>query len=260
MYGGPGKQPFFSPSQCSEPEDHQGYKEFSYLEPFFTVIDMIATCTLSVKKRLYGVAQISYSTIREHSRPFFCLKDILLTVLTDSTDFQKFLNYFNSDFDVPSRRSFMRQLSQKGKYMADEIAELHEEFGITRKVITTTTDNRGNYISAFANQGPKEKRSICRAPTPQSLSQTLWGMRRTPHPKHRRCSDHTVNLLKSKNIDDMSNWYVTPCLVFKKPSAKVQGIWNTQNRKTFRAANIMADFNWKLMTSCVSCWNSRYAP
>uniref|UniRef100_UPI00358E8F2E uncharacterized protein n=2 Tax=Myxine glutinosa TaxID=7769 RepID=UPI00358E8F2E len=39
-------------------------------------------------------------------------------------------------------------VSQTGQYLAEAISELHDDFGIKRKVVSTTTDNGANYISS----------------------------------------------------------------------------------------------------------------
>ena len=40
-------------------------------------------------------------------------------------------------------------VQQTGTYLAKAMMDLHREFGITNKVVSTTTDNGANYVSAF---------------------------------------------------------------------------------------------------------------
>jgi hypothetical protein len=40
-------------------------------------------------------------------------------------------------------------VQQKGSYLAKAMMDLHQEFSLTSKVVSTTTDNGNNYVAAF---------------------------------------------------------------------------------------------------------------
>lgn len=138
---------------------------------------------------------------------------------------------------------------------------------LTPQVVTTTTDNGTNYISAFNQFGVAEEHKKKEEEDPELVNSTpilvgeaLEGT--TNHdillPKHRRCATHTVNLLVSKDIEKVPGWTTTPRPAFTKPAAKAQGIWNAQNRKTVTANDIKVALERKLVTPGVTRWNSSY--
>lgn len=157
--------------------------------------------------------------------------------------------------------------AQTGEFLADAIAELHQEFGISRKVVATTTDNGSNYVSAFNQFGvvddkegeeEEEDHELVRS-TPILVGEALEGTNcDILLPKHRRCGAHTLNLLASKDTEKVPGWTSNPRPAFFKPAAKAQGIWNAQNRKTVTANDIKAALGRKLVTPGITRWNSSY--
>jgi hypothetical protein len=137
---------------------------------------------------------------------------------------------------------------------------------LTPQVVTTTTDNGANYVSAFNQFGVAEDDKEREEEDPELVNSTpiLVGeaLEGTNHdillPKHRRCGAHTVNLLASKDTEKVPGWTSTLRPAFSKPAAKAQGIWNAQNRKTVTANDIKAALERKLVTPGVTRWNSSY--
>lgn len=47
-------------------------------------------------------------------------------------------------------------MSQTRHVLARTMYQVHQEFGVTRKVAATTTDNGANYVAAFVHYGSEE--------------------------------------------------------------------------------------------------------
>ncbi|XP_076051233.1 uncharacterized protein LOC143031380 [Oratosquilla oratoria] len=104
--------------------------------------------------------------------------------------------------------------NQTGTYLAEAISELHDEFGIKRKVVSTTTDNGGaNYVSTFSRNIERDAEhqeqdvvnpevmdpevvhtsTILVADALEEVNQ----QEEVVHlPKYHRCAAHTINLLQ----------------------------------------------------------------
>uniref|UniRef100_UPI00358F4092 uncharacterized protein n=1 Tax=Myxine glutinosa TaxID=7769 RepID=UPI00358F4092 len=163
-------------------------------------------------------------------------------------------------------------VSQTGQYLAEAISELHDDFGIKRKVVSTTTDNDANYISALNHYGAlgrdDEQLDVVEVDPEVVQTNTILVVdaleevdqqEEVVHvPKHRRCAAHTVNLLASRDVEKVPGWSAQPRPAFTKPAAKAQGLWNAQNRKTVTANDIKTALGKKLVTPGVTRWNSSH--
>uniref|UniRef100_UPI00358F7D7E zinc finger BED domain-containing protein 4-like isoform X3 n=1 Tax=Myxine glutinosa TaxID=7769 RepID=UPI00358F7D7E len=163
-------------------------------------------------------------------------------------------------------------VSQTGQYLAEAISELHDDFGIKRKVVSTTTDNGANYISALNHYGAlgrdDEQLDVVEVDPEVVQTNTILVVdaleevdqqEEVVHvPKHRRCAAHTVNLLASRDVEKVPGWSAQPRPAFTKPAAKAQGLWNAQNRKTVIANDIKTALGKKLVTPGVTRWNSSH--
>lgn len=47
-------------------------------------------------------------------------------------------------------------VQQRGNYLAKAMMDMHQEFGLSHKVVSTTTDNGSNYVAAFKIAGNME--------------------------------------------------------------------------------------------------------
>jgi hypothetical protein len=151
--------------------------------------------------------------------------------------------------------------------------DLHEEFGLSQKVVSTTTDNGRNYVAAFAHfagredggeeVGPllhpvgndDEEDDSATVPVGDALDgeEGVAGM-----PHHRRCAAHTVNLMATTDISRVPGWNSGKRAPFTKLAAKAQGLWNCQNRRTVAANHIKAAVGKKLPTPGATRWNSYF--
>lgn len=155
------------------------------------------------------------------------------------------------------------RVSQTGSYLRRAMLDLHQEFGITHKVVSTTTDNGANYVSAFDQFGPSDTQEHVDPDevlaTPVFMEDLLREDEEEEElPKHHRCVSHTVNLLATADTSKVPGWTTAPKPAFTKPAGKAQGLWNCQNRRTVAANEIKAAVNRRLQTPGATRWNSYY--
>ena len=138
------------------------------------------------------------------------------------------------------------------------------------QVVSTTTDNGANYISAFNRNSERDAEQqeqevvdpeVVHTSTilvADALEEVNQQEEVVQLPKHRRCAAHTVNLLSSRDVENVPGWTTHPRPAFNKPAAKAQSVWNAQNRKTVTANDIKSALGKKLVTPGVTRWNSSH--
>lgn len=154
-------------------------------------------------------------------------------------------------------------VSQIGKQLSEKMNELQDDFGIGRKIVSTTTDNGANYVAAMvmcAGNTPQPDTEV-EEPTLNLVTEFLEEAEQQNMeniPVYRRCAAHTVNLLASKDTEHVPGWTAAPRPAFSKPAAKAQSLWNAQNRNTVTANEIKAALGKKFVTPGATRWNSSY--
>ncbi|XP_019748720.1 uncharacterized protein LOC109529736 isoform X1 [Hippocampus comes] len=144
--------------------------------------------------------------------------------------------------------------------LAEVIRDVHQEFGIVKKVVATTTDNGTNYVAVLNAFGePQEEDEEVLPGQPGDVQGHLDGEDvdaepRVALPPHRRCSAHTLNLMATTDIRAVTGWSVgdTP---WCEATAKAQHLWNLQNRIPIAANQIKEAVNRKLPTPLLVRWN-----
>uniref|UniRef100_A0A3Q2YRB0 HAT C-terminal dimerisation domain-containing protein n=1 Tax=Hippocampus comes TaxID=109280 RepID=A0A3Q2YRB0_HIPCM len=134
--------------------------------------------------------------------------------------------------------------------LAEVIRDVHQEFGIVKKVVATTTDNGTNYVAVLNAFGePQEEDEEVLPGQPGDVQGHLDGEDvdaepRVALPPHRRCSAHTLNLMATTDIRAVTGWSVgdTP---WCEATAKAQHLWNLQNRIPIAANQIKEAVNRK---------------
>ncbi|KAG0718858.1 hypothetical protein GWK47_007454 [Chionoecetes opilio] len=154
----------------------------------------------------------------------------------------------------------------------------HSEFGITRKIVATTTDNGANYCAAFAHFGDNQDDPLAVAPEhedPDGGDVAIVSVHDLLEeevedeaedlpklPTQRRCAAHTLNLLATTDVSKVVGWnYGTGRQArqpFTKAAAKAQGLWNLHNRSSVVANKIRDVVGRKLNTPCPTRWNTLY--
>jgi hypothetical protein len=115
------------------------------------------------------------------------------------------------------------KVQQTGPYLGKAMMELHQDFGLTNKVVGTTTDNGKNYISAFklfaANvdiipvidddedeEDEEDEVDETRAVVMvgEALDADVEDEVLAELPKHHRCAAHTLNLMATTDVSKVS--------------------------------------------------------
>lgn len=190
-------------------------------------------------------------------------------------------NDFNSAANVTNRNNecknnlYVLQVTvrQVAAYLSRAIMELHEEFGLSQKVVSTTTDNGSNYVAAFAHfagkeDGAEEVGTLLHPvgdDEEEDDSATILvgdalneeeGVADLLH--NHRCAAHTLNLMATTDIRRVPGWNSGKRAPFTKLAGKAQGLWNCQNRRTVAANDIKAAVGKKLPTPGATRWNSYF--
>ncbi|KAL7634771.1 UNVERIFIED_CONTAM: hypothetical protein RMT77_015148 [Armadillidium vulgare] len=171
-------------------------------------------------------------------------------------------------------------VSQTSNNQANNIMDIHQQFGIEHKVVCTTTDNGANFCAVEDQGEPDDKGEIEQlqisemedTPEEMVLMSDPDVVRTKPveieneleeHddpglPKHRRCISHTLNILAASDVSKVPQWSSSAKDPFNKTLAKAQALWNAQNRKTTTAVRIEEELGTKLTTPSATRWNSLY--
>ena len=169
--------------------------------------------------------------------------------------------------------------SQTGQFLAKSLCQLNEDFNISSKVLSTTTDNGSNYVSAFVHYGKdhenlvepgavvEDNPDVELAEHPRIISvEEALGQAHTDEalqaeislPEHQRCAAHTINLLASEDVSQVKQWNHGPRNPFRRAAAKAQALWNAQGRRSIVANQIKEAIGKKFKTPGATRWNSSY--
>jgi hypothetical protein len=171
---------------------------------------------------------------------------------------------------------------------------VHKEFGISSKVNVTLTDNGSNFLKACrvfgsnATESPEvdhhedneeeemaefdedmvyidlfeiiggqyERDSSVDSQSDEDIEISDTNPGRIKLPKHIRCSCHVLNLIATRDVDNIS------CAAFnkikKRVDAKLQCIWNKQARSSLSSDYIMNKLGALFVLFNATRWNSFY--
>jgi hypothetical protein len=109
---------------------------------------------------------------------------------------------------------------QTADYLAKAVVDLHQDFNLSGKLVSTTTDNGANYVAAFKIMYAEAVEDIQPVERPieedpageeepvalvgvEEALQAAEGEIQLDLPKHNRCSAHTVNLLATTDVSEV---------------------------------------------------------
>jgi len=166
----------------------------------------------------------------------------------------------------------------KGSHTYDVIAgaldDIHAEYGITRKIVRTTTDNGANFVKAFSMfSAPSQDDTYADADDasdddgdattePVDVYSTLSETDSQSEgeyslPRHQRCGCHTLNLVATVDADKAES-----DLHYKKVSrstfGKCQGLWNKYGRSAMAVETVNDAYGLGLKRPNATRWNSVY--
>ncbi len=114
------------------------------------------------------------------------------------------------------------KVQQTGPYLGKAMMELHQDFGLTNKVVGTTTDNGKNYISAFKlfaanvdiipvindDEDEEDKEDVVDETrvviVGGALDNDMDDEVLAELPKRHRCAAHTLNLMATTDVSKVS--------------------------------------------------------
>ena len=159
---------------------------------------------------------------------------------------------------------------QTKELLATELYKINSEFGITRKIAATTTDNGASYCAAYDYYGGNPADPPFLAPEHQDpdgggvdivdvyalLTEEEEVEDLSQLPIQRRCAAHTLNLLATSDVSKVVGWNHGSATgrqgrqPFTKAAAKAQALWNLHNRSSVVANRIKEVLGRKLKTPC----------
>ena len=176
----------------------------------------------------------------------------------------------------------VRQVTGRHTYdvLAKLMSAINEEFAISNKICFTVTDSGSNFVKAFKHFGVEEgsespPASSHRGSTDESDDTDdmeyleLHDLLQSPPstnadedddiiyklPQHWRCACHSLNLVASTDVGKMTD---TVKRIATQTFAKLQGLWNKQNRSSVASDKIRRALGSLLITPGETRWNSTY--
>lgn len=192
------------------------------------------------------------------------------------------------DIKTLQRRSATLACSRmKGKHTYDLIAKkiysIHQDYKITNKVLSCTTDNGTNFVKAFVEfnkelESEDEEDVICHIDLCTILNEKNAVNEENDYlevgiqlPLHRRCASHTINLIATTDIDKVLNSLDKKKVytqnekhlqqftkMYRKVFAKIQKLWNKQNQSDILAERVHEEFSVYLKSPSQTRWNGLY--
>ncbi|XP_056110598.1 uncharacterized protein LOC130088018 [Rhinichthys klamathensis goyatoka] len=162
--------------------------------------------------------------------------------------------------------------------LAGTLVDIHSEYGISEKIVRTTTDSGSNFIKAFRVYGEQSQQELIDAEADSAEAVTLddendaegFEVQDTSSifnansgleyhlPKHQRCACHLLNLVATvdaSKAEDSSE-------VFKKLSrstfAKCQALYNKTSRSAISAEIVQEECKLQFIQPNHTRWNSVY--
>lgn len=153
--------------------------------------------------------------------------------------------------------------------LANALNDIHAEFEIRGKIVTTTTDNGSNFVKAFKVFGEDENNNAGGADAEEeegedeeevefvdvsSLLDEDDGFQ-FQLPKHQRCACHILNLIATTDASKaMSNDAYKK--LYYSTFAKCNALWNKWSRSSVAAEAVEEACSLQLVRPVVTRWNS----
>ena len=133
--------------------------------------------------------------------------------------------------------------------LAKALRSTHIKFGITKKVVSTTTDNASNFVEAFrmfgsADEEEEEDTIDEDLVHPVPITATLFNHQSNSRgtniqlPPHQRCAYYSLNLIATKDAQnaELNSQFKK---LYRLSSAKATAIWNKSSRSVQTAEVII---------------------
>ena len=166
--------------------------------------------------------------------------------------------------------------------LAAKIESFHQSFGHFGKVSATVTDNRSNFIKAFASfvvpdvsSVPESSDSVeddneleeeevtfvyvikvmvpDEGDTQDDLTQIEYEL-----PTHQRCAAHTLNAVASNDVDKFLSSSPLSRSIYRSSFGKCTALWNKASRSTVALDQLQEVLKRKLLVPSTTRWNAYY--
>lgn len=182
------------------------------------------------------------------------------------------------DIDTLERKGCclaVREVSGRHTYdvLAKLMSSINEEYELTDKTCFTVTDSGANFLKAFKHfsveEGAEDSTTASVDESDDMQFHELHELLNPPDltddgadadviyklPQHWRCACHSLNLVASSDASKLSD---TVKRISTQTFAKLQGLWNKQNRSALAAQKIRTALGSLLITPGETRWNSTY--
>jgi len=170
----------------------------------------------------------------------------------------------------------VRQVSGRHTYdvLAKLMSSINDEYELTEKTCFTVTDSGANFLKAFKHFAVQEEGSECTTSATVDESEEmefheLHDLLNPPQviddgpdddiiyklPQHWRCACHSLNLVASNDASKLTDAVKR---ISTQTFAKLQGLWNKQNRSALASDKIRSALGSLLITPGETRWNSTY--
>lgn len=157
--------------------------------------------------------------------------------------------------------------------LASALESVHRDYGISRSVVMTTTDNGSNFVKAFSVFGRVQQDGSGDEEESDDESGVNGAVGTVYHevdhefdtddtaefdlPRHHRCACHTLQLVATVDADSAED-----DAVYKRISratfAKCQALWNKSARSVLSAEAVMETCGMMLLRPNQTRWNSLF--
>ena len=157
--------------------------------------------------------------------------------------------------------------------LASALESVHRDYGISRSVVMTTTDNGSNFVKAFSVFGRVQQDGSSDEEESDDESGVNGAVGTVYHevdhefdtddtaefdlPRHHRCACHTLQLVATVDADSAED-----DAVYKRISratfAKCQALWNKSARSVLSAEAVMETCGMMLLRPNQTRWNSLF--
>ena len=137
--------------------------------------------------------------------------------------------------------------------LAQQLKATHSKYGISSKVVKTTTDNCSNFVKAFAVFAPSEDELEVSPTNVDSVLSNEIDSLELPH--RQRCAAHSLNLVSTTDaaIAEKDNHYKK---ISRATFAKCQALWHKAGRAVQAKEVVDDESPLQVIRPCATRWNS----